>query len=160
MSKPLETDPQTQRTLILDWYHNLLETRYGSQSGNAWFRKTRHGVWLPNENVKPSMVVMDTGQRKARDGDDAETSKELLLSWDIVLNLKDVFGKDKVFVEWVDRVQQIIVYIQNKCAPQLLVSNDYQDDEPIQTVLADGAVVEAWRIGFESRYAAEVGELV
>jgi len=146
---------ETQRTLIRADAAAYIEAVYGP-GGEGWFREVQSGPWQPGSHVRPKTTVSDAGQRRA-DYADTETEKSFALGLELTLDLKDNWREN--YDEWCDRVQRMIIDMQNRLFGYGMLRMEYEDDSPFEVVFGSGSTEQVWLVSFTATYAAAVKEI-
>ena len=149
-----------QRTTILDAAKTALDGWYGpSGSEDRIFRKVWRRAWRPNNSVRPAATIVDNGQKRVENEDDAE-SEIFAVAWVIVIDLAENWDRQDPYTEWSDYIADIIKKFHNWCGAGCGEFNTtYVSDDPFDVLLVDGASKEIWTIEFETQYIAEVNAI-
>jgi hypothetical protein len=152
------TVQESQRLQIAKLFAARLEELYGpSGTTHAAFRKVLCGMWKPGSATRPQATITDGGQKRAG-YDDPEDEKSMAIALQLVLDLKSDWGSD--YETWVALVEHIITSTQNWLPEGIgCLRMEYEDDDPITVVLADGATEEIWVLNFRCTYLCPVGEI-
>ena len=146
------------RSDILSGIRDRVEDRFDVTNGSdlKLFRSVWRRAWRPGNKVRPACTVVDRGQRNAG-RDDPDASKDVLLSYHLMIDLKEQWDRQTPYEDWSDNVQGIIEALQNwlpvGCG---VVTHDYVDDDPWEVELAHGAREEVWLIAMEVGYILDV----
>jgi len=147
------------RTNILKAVRLRIANNYGPRTAHNWFRGVWRKPWQPGNKQRAACWVIDDGQRKAMSSGDAETEKQYVLSYKLIIDLKENWDRQKPFEDWTDHIQTMVVNLQNWLPPYCLIRNDYIADDPFDVVLSSGAVESVWMVEMEVEYATAVGNL-
>lgn len=149
----MSSQPKTQRAVILEGVRKALVSLNNTIGGVM--RKVERKAWTPGETMLPSIVVNDDGATRSNDKNQSETSKVILLKFQVIINMAMDAGRESDVMDWTDIVEKIRIGIQNfnpKCGVKRM---DVVDDTPIKVEL--GVVtVHLWVIDCECEYFVEV----
>ena len=148
----MNTTPTTQRAKILEGVRAMIETDFAA---GKTFRKVERKAWVPGEAMRPSVVINDDGASKSSDKNQDETTKVILLKFQVIINLAADFASSQQAQDWTDIVELLRLAIQNfnpKCGVKRV---DVLDDTPVKAEFG-GVSEHIWVIECESEYFVEV----
>ena len=153
MEKGMSVQPKTQRGVILDGIKQKL-INLNLSWGNP-FRKIERKAWTPGETMLPSIVVNDDGVTKGNDKSQSDTTKVMLLKFQVILNLAIDFGNEGAVLDVTDIVEQIRLNVQNFNPKAGVLSMDVLSDTPVDVEFG-GVSTHIWIIDCECEYFVEV----
>jgi hypothetical protein len=150
----------SQRARILEATKTQVNENFGPASSLKYFREVVRGPWQPGGSLRPKCWICDDGQ-SAGDANDVDVeSQDRILKVKLVIDLADVLNRESVISDWSDRVEAIVLNLQNHLAAGCGVLRcNYAGDDPFDVIIGQAKTQAVWIIEFEIKYFVEVGAL-
>lgn len=148
-----------QRSRILVAVRDRLDALYGPNgTEDPWIRgNIRIGAWDPTRTPRPCVTVRDGGQ-DAAEPSEPEDSRELTLTYAVMIDLEADWSRDAQGELWSDRVQAIIRSLANWMPPRVGArQHDFTGDEPVEVMIGATQVVSLWVVEFQITYIVPIG---
>ena len=144
----MESPKRQLRTLTLDQITTRVKERFGPGKDREFFREVERRQWFPGSQVRPKAWIVDDGQSRVTNAADKDGGEEFQQKYKIILDLRDNWEREQPFIDWTDRVQEIVLHLLNWLPTTGVIDHKYEDDEPFDAILASGAVQSIWIISF------------
>ena len=150
----------SQRARILEATKTRVDQNFCKNSGNKYFRDVVRGPWQPGGSLRPKLWVCDDGQEPGEPNDTDIESQDRKLKVKLVIDLADVLSRETVVSDWSDKVEAVVLNLQNYLAPGCGVLRcNYAGDDPFDVLFGDAKTQTIWVIEFEVKYFVDVGVL-